>query len=143
MSYGVFQEYYSGNWTLRGSLAITGVIGTTFNGIMYLAMPFHFALFTKRWARKRQTAALCGTILTCVGFSASSFSTSIWDLVATQGVLAPFGCALIYSPITLSLGECFSTSNRTVAYVLQEHRRLSLSIPVSSSAGSLQLSCGT
>jgi len=28
---------------------------------MYLSMPFLFALFTKRWARWRQTAAICGT----------------------------------------------------------------------------------
>jgi predicted MFS family arabinose efflux permease len=30
--------------------------------------------------------------------------------------MAAFGCALIYSPTTLSLGEWFNTSNRAVAY---------------------------
>jgi MFS family permease len=116
MSYGVFQEYYSSNWTLQGNRDLTGIIGTTSNGVMYLSMPFLFALFTKRWARWRQVAALCGAILTCVSFLASSFSTNVWHLVATQGVLSAFGCALIYSPITLSLGEWFTTSNRAVAY---------------------------
>ena len=116
MSYGVLQEYYSDNWTLQGSRRLTGIIGTTSNGVMYLSMPFLFALFTKRWARRRQTAALCGAALTSVSFLLSSFSTQVWHLVATQGVMAALGSALIYSPITLSLGEWFRTSNRAVAY---------------------------
>ncbi len=69
MTYGVFQEYYSGNWKLQGSRAATGIIGTTSNGVMYLSMPFLFALFTRRWARKRQTAALCGADLHVSAFS--------------------------------------------------------------------------
>ncbi|EXJ69718.1 uncharacterized protein A1O5_06789 [Cladophialophora psammophila CBS 110553] len=116
MNYGVFQEYYSGNWTLAGSSETTGIIGTTSNGVVYLSMPFLFALFTRRWARRRQIAALCGAALTCVSFLLSSFSTDVWHLVATQGVTAALGCALIYSPTTLSLGEWFNTGNRAVAY---------------------------
>ncbi|KAL2071767.1 hypothetical protein VTL71DRAFT_13002 [Oculimacula yallundae] len=116
MSYGVFQEYFTSDWTFEGSQSATGVIGTTTNGVMYLSMPFLFALFTKRWARYRQTAAFCGTILTCLSFLLSSFSTKTWHLIVTQGVLAAFGCALVYSPPTLSLGEWFANSNRAVAY---------------------------
>lgn len=80
------------------------------------SMPLLFALFTRRWARKRKIAALCGASLTCISFLLSSFSTQVWHLVATQGVMAAFGCALIYSPTTLSLGEWFNTKNRAVAY---------------------------
>ncbi|CAN8102295.1 unnamed protein product [Discula destructiva] len=116
MSYGVFQEYFSGKWTLKGNQGLTGIIGTTFNGVVYISMPFLFALFTKRWARWRQTAALCGAALMCVSFILSSFSTDVWQLVVTQGVLAPIGCALVYSPTTLSLGEWFNNSHRAVAY---------------------------
>ena len=116
MNYGVFQEYYSSHWTLQGSQEVTGIIGTTSNGVMYLSMPFLFTLFTRRWARRRQSAALCGAALTCISFLLSSFSTHVWHLVATQGVMAALGCALIYSPMTLSLGEWFNTNNRAVAY---------------------------
>lgn len=116
MTYGVFQEYYSDHWTLQGSHQVTGIIGTTSNGVMYLSMPCLFALLTRRWAHRRQAAALCGAALTCLSFLLSSFSTHVWHLVATQGVMAAFGCALIYSPTTLSLGEWFHTSNRAVAY---------------------------
>lgn len=116
MSYGVFQEYFSSNWTLQGNQGLTGIIGTTFNGVVYLSMPLLFAAFTKRWARWRQAAALCGAALMCASFVASSFSTHVWHLVATQGVLAPLGCALVFSPTTLSLGEWFSDGRRGVAY---------------------------
>ncbi|KAB8532540.1 hypothetical protein FH972_025485 [Carpinus fangiana] len=116
MNYGVFQEFYSSNWTLQGNREVTGIIGTTSNGVMYLSMPFLFALFTRRWARWRRTAALCGSALACTSFLLSSFSTQVWHLVATQGIMSALGCALIYSPTTLSLGEWFNTSNRAVAY---------------------------
>lgn len=45
----------------------------------------------------------------------SSFSTDVWYLVMTQGVLAALGCALVYSPTTLSLSEWYTTGNRTLA----------------------------
>lgn len=116
MSYGVVQEYFSANWTLEGNQELTGIIGTTFNGVIYLSMPVLFALFSNRWAQWRQTAALCGALLMCLSFVASSFSQTVWHLIATQGVLAPLGCALVYSPATLSLGEWFKTDHRAVAY---------------------------
>ncbi|KAF1845206.1 MFS general substrate transporter [Cucurbitaria berberidis CBS 394.84] len=112
MSYGVLQEYYFDHWTLQGSRRITGIIGTTSNGVMYLSMPFLFALFSKRLAHYRQPAAICGALLACASFILSSFSKHVWHLVATQGVLAALGCALVYSPMTLSLGERFNTPNR-------------------------------
>lgn len=116
MSYGVFQEYYSKAAFLHGSHSATGVIGTTSNGVIYLSMPFLFAAFSQRYARYRHAVALAGVGLAFVSFLLSSFSTQVWHLVATQGVLAAFGSALIYSPTTLSLGESFTTSNRAVAY---------------------------
>ncbi|KAI1635010.1 putative monocarboxylate transporter [Biscogniauxia mediterranea] len=116
MSYGVFQEYYFDNWTLEGDRSTTGVIGTTANGVMYLSMPFLFALFTRHWAHRRQLAALCGTVIACVSFFLSAYSTAIWHLVLTQGITSALGCALIYSPTTLSLGEWYTSSNRALAY---------------------------
>lgn len=116
MSYGVFQEYFSDNSVLQGNRDLTGIVGTTSNGVMYLSMPFLFALFSKRWARWRRTAAVSGAAIMGFSFLLSSFSTQVWHLVATQGVMAALGCALIYSPTTLSLGEWFNTGNRALAY---------------------------
>ncbi|CAI6328661.1 unnamed protein product [Periconia digitata] len=112
MSYGVLQEYYFEHWTMAGGREITGIIGTTSNGVMYISMPFMFALFTRRWAHYRRTAAILGAIIACASFALSSLSKHVWHLVATQGVLAALGCALVFSPTTLSLGEWFNTDNR-------------------------------
>ncbi|CRG86893.1 Putative inner membrane metabolite transport protein YdfJ [Talaromyces islandicus] len=116
MSYGVFQQYYFDNWALKGDRSVTGVIGTTANGVMYLSMPLLFALFTRRWAHRRQLAALCGTVIACASFFLSSYSTTVGHLLATQGIVSALGCALVYSPTTLSLGEWYSTGNRALAY---------------------------
>ncbi|RWA13238.1 hypothetical protein EKO27_g1860 [Xylaria grammica] len=160
MSYGVFQEYYMNHWTLGGSRDVTGIIGTTSNGVLYLSMPFLFAAFTRRWARQRQTAAeygssvaarlpclavvgntnyapiadpacstVAGAVLASVGFVLSSFSTHVWHLVATQGVLSAMGCALVYSPTTLSLGEWFSAT--TTPAGTKNHRAVAYGVTLS------------
>lgn len=128
ISYGVFQEYLTDKWTLSGSPSLVGIIGTTSNGVMYLSMPFLFALLTTaRWAPRRRSVALAGAVLACASFLLSSLAAEAWHLVATQGILAALGCALVYSPTTLSLGEWFDSTassgaraggknNRALAY---------------------------
>lgn len=120
MNYGVFQEFYSAeigrSLHLKGDQSVTGLIGTTSNGVMYLSMPPLFLLFTSSLVRYRQTAAIAGTVITCASLILSSYSTQVWHLVATQGVLAALGSALVYSPLTLSLGEWFNNHNRALAY---------------------------
>lgn len=118
MSFGVFQEFYFDNWTFEGDRSMSGLIGTTANGIMYLSMPFLFALFTKRGAHRRQFAAFCGTAIASASFFLSAYSTSAWHLLVTQGITSAFGCALVYSTTTLSLGEWYTNRNRALAYGL-------------------------
>lgn len=82
-------------------------------------MPFLFSLFSQPGrAGSRQTIALCGLVLFSLSFLLSSFSTYLWHVVATQSVLASLGGALVYSPTTVSLGECLNTSNRATAYAI-------------------------
>ncbi|KAK6384882.1 hypothetical protein LTS17_002445 [Exophiala oligosperma] len=116
MTYGLFQDFYTSSWPLSGSPSGTGVIGTTSNGIIYLCMPFLFAGLSRRWAHLRRAVSYLGVALTTLSFILSSFSTRSWHLVATQGVLAALGSALLYSPTTLSLGESFTIDNRALAY---------------------------
>lgn len=116
MSYGIFQEYYSNSWPLSGTSGGTGVIGTTSNGVIYLSMPFLFAALSTRHARLRYTVAIAGVVLTALSYLLSAYSRNVWQIILTQGVLAAFGSALLYSPTTLYLGETFTTSHRAVAY---------------------------
>ncbi|KAI1369312.1 major facilitator superfamily domain-containing protein [Xylaria arbuscula] len=131
MSYGVFQEYYLNNWTLAGSRDATGIIGTTSNGVVYLSIPILSALFTRRWARHRQTAALAGAVLAALSFVLSSLSQHVWHLIATQGVLAALGCALVYSPTTLSLGEWFSSATGEGLGSRKNHRAVAYGVTLS------------
>lgn len=124
MSYGVVQEYFTSSWTLRGSQDLTGIIGTTFNGVVYLSMPILFAALSRRYARHRRLVSFIGAALTSVSFVVASLATEAWHLVLALGILAPLGCALVFSPATLSLGEWFSKTTsgssgggrRAVAY---------------------------
>jgi hypothetical protein len=103
MSYGVLQEYYFHHWTLKGGRELAGIIGTKSNGAMYLSMPFLFALFTKRWARFRRLAAVCGALLAFASFVLFSYSKQVWHLVITQGVLVALDArslsVLLLSPL--------------------------------------------
>ena len=116
MSYGVMQEYYTTDRFLQDNQSATGAVGTTFNGIVYLSIPLLFAAFTNRWARFRAAATVGGVVLTGLGYLLSSFSSQVWHVVATQGVLVALGSALLYSPATLTLGEWYATGNRALAY---------------------------
>ena len=131
MSYGVFQEYYLNNWTLAGSRDATGVIGTTSNGVVYLSIPVLSVLFTRRWARHRQTAAVAGAVLAALSFVLSSFSQHVGHLIATQGMLAALGCALVYSPTTLSLGEWFSSATGEAGTGRKNHRAVAYGVTLS------------
>ena len=73
---------------------------------MYLISPFTFTILT-RWPRLRRWFGPIGLVLTAVGFLLSSFATSVWQLIATQGVICALGCGLLFTPTTLYLDEWF------------------------------------
>jgi len=116
MTYGIFNEYYLSHWNFHGSKSTVGVIGMTYNGVMYLSMPILFLALTRKWAQYRQMAALAGILISCMSFLLCSFARDIWQLVLAQGILAAIGGALLYTPTTLSLGEHYTAGNRALAY---------------------------
>lgn len=81
---------------------------------MYLMSPFTFFLLT-RWPHLRRYVGPIGLVLTFAGFLASSFSTSVWQLVLTQGVLSALGSGLLFTPTTLYLDEWW-VSRKGLAY---------------------------
>jgi MFS family permease len=117
MTYGVCQEYYNQHDTFGGSKSATGVVGTTMNGVMYLVMPILSTILDSgRWAKRRRIVAIAGVILSSIGFFASSWSTQVWHFILLQGVVAPLGSAMLFSPTTLFLDEYFKHGNRATAY---------------------------
>lgn len=77
-------------------------------------MPFLFtALDRGPWAPWRRHVAFAGIVLSSIAFVISSFSSQIWHLILTQGILAALGNAMLYSPTTLYLDESFSSGKAT------------------------------
>ncbi|KAK1500497.1 hypothetical protein CTAM01_06432 [Colletotrichum tamarilloi] len=107
LAFGVFQEYYGSHPDkLEGDTSNIAVIGTTLTGIMYLISPFTFTILS-RWPRLRRWFGPLGLLLTATGFLLSTFATTVWQLIATQGVICALGCGLLFTPTTLYLDEWF------------------------------------
>ncbi|EXF75675.1 hypothetical protein CFIO01_04608 [Colletotrichum fioriniae PJ7] len=107
LAFGVFQEYYGSHPDkLEGDTSNVAVIGTTMTGIMYLISPFTFTILS-RWPRLRRWFGPLGLVLTAIGFLLSSFATTVWQLIATQGIICALGCGLLFTPTTLYLDEWF------------------------------------
>ena len=107
MSYGVLQEQYTAHLQLQGSSRLTGAIGTTLSGVLYISLPFLSTLFSSRLSRWRRSAVVVGLIISGAGLVISASSTAVWHLLVTQGILCGLGSALVYSPTTLYLDEWF------------------------------------
>ena len=107
MSYGVLQEQYTAHLQLQGSSRLTGAIGTTLSGVLYISLPFLSTLFSSRLSRWRRSAAVVGLIISGASLVISASSTAVWHLLVTQGILCGLGSALVYSPTTLYLDEWF------------------------------------
>lgn len=107
MSYGVLQEQYTAHLQLQGSSRLTGAIGTTLSGVLYISLPFLSTLLSNHLSRWRRSAAVVGLIISGAGLVISASSTAVWHLLVTQGILCGLGSALVYSPTTLYLDEWF------------------------------------
>lgn len=90
------------------------VIGTTATGILYCCSPLTFATLS-RWPRLRRYFGPLGLAISTISLIASTFSSSVSVLIATQGVLNAVGCGLLFAPTTLYLDEWF-VRRKGIAY---------------------------
>lgn len=105
-SYGVFQSYYSTHPPF--SLHPNGIptIGTSATGIMYLSAPLIFYILTA-FPSFRRLSSLFGLAIIIAALISSSFSTQVWHLILTQGVLYAIGGSMLYTPTIFYLDEWF------------------------------------
>lgn len=73
---------------------------------MYLAAPILFALF-QRWPRLCRQCSPFGLFVVIVAIALSSFATSVWHLILTQGVLYAIGGVFLYYPIYIFIDQWF------------------------------------
>ncbi|KAJ8178114.1 hypothetical protein LV157_007802 [Aspergillus fumigatus] len=104
--FGIFQEYYSTHDALQGNKGDLATVGTTSTGLLYLLSPVTFTLLT-RYPRLQGWCIPTGLCITVIGSLLSSFSTHVWHLIATQGIMCAIGNALMFSPSSLYMDQWF------------------------------------
>jgi hypothetical protein len=73
---------------------------------MYLFAPVSLYILETWPSIRRRTSAL-GLVLIVSTLIASSFSTAVWHLIVTQGVLYAVGGSFLYAPTVFYLDEWF------------------------------------
>ena len=73
---------------------------------MYLGAPFTFA-FLQRFPSQRRHCSIIGLFVITLALIVSSFSTKVWHLILTQGVLYALGGTMLYTPAIVFLDEWF------------------------------------
>uniref|UniRef100_A0A1L8DEK1 Putative monocarboxylate transporter n=2 Tax=Nyssomyia neivai TaxID=330878 RepID=A0A1L8DEK1_9DIPT len=81
-------------------------VGSLLSGVYLSAGPIVSALANKYGCR---TVCIAGSIIACVAFVLSTFSTSVTMLMLTYGVMGGFGFGLIYLPAVVAVGYYFET----------------------------------
>ncbi|KAM0756234.1 MFS general substrate transporter [Meredithblackwellia eburnea MCA 4105] len=111
-SYGVFLDFYQSNGIGRGKDAsgqgLLPLVGTFSSGLMYLLGPFIAIMINPR-PRWRLMAIRVGACIAVAGLLLSSFATTTWQLLLTQGLMYSVGGALVYYPTFSFLSEWFVT----------------------------------
>ncbi|GKZ39490.1 hypothetical protein AbraIFM66950_000414 [Aspergillus brasiliensis] len=103
---GIFQQYFETHNDLQGGKGGLAIMGTTSTGILYLLSPVTFTLLT-RYPRLPKYCAFVGLALSVSGSLLSSFATTVWQMIVTQGVICGLGNGLVFSPTTLYLDQWF------------------------------------
>ena len=83
---------------------------------MYLGAPFTFVALQK-WPKYRRYYAAVGLGMIAVALVISSFSTRVWHLILTQGVLYAIGGTFLYMPTVVFLDEWFVARKGFGAYI--------------------------
>jgi MFS family permease len=105
-SFGVFLAYYINNDVFPGatSLDYAFIGGLNFSVAMLMAP---VATKTCRHFHIKYTLA-AGIVCFSGGFIAASFTTEIWQLFLSQGILVGMGCGLIYVPSLPIVSQWFN-----------------------------------
>lgn len=141
--FGVFQEYYlsssqdvlvpSPALQVSPPTALLAFIGSLCYGLTWaggiLVNPVISRIENGNWApttrstrlwRRRilrllapRTITISGVLMVAVGFTLASFSSSIWQLLLTQGFLVGFGMSLLYFPLLAPAPEYFTYHRAT------------------------------
>lgn len=75
---------------------------------MYFSAPFINAVY-QRWPAIRRASCWYGAAIIALSLVATSFTSKVWQLFLTQGVLYGIGGGILYYPAIVFLDEWFVT----------------------------------
>jgi MFS family permease len=107
--------------TWAGGILVNPVIARIEHGVWAPATPS-----TRLWRRRilrlltPRTITVSGVFITSAGFALASLSSSIWQLLLTQGFLVGLGMSLLYFPLLAPAPEYF-TNHRATAMGFVSH----------------------
>lgn len=112
-SYGVFQNYYiSPSQTIlrskNNSPGLVAFVGTLASGMTWVGSIFINPLLTRISLSQLRKLCILGGVLMSLGLGLASISSTIWQLLLTQGLLYGIGSSLLYFPIQSSAPEYFN-----------------------------------
>ncbi|KAJ2846767.1 hypothetical protein IWW36_004191 [Coemansia brasiliensis] len=110
-SYGVFSTYYLNVRFPETSAATLSWIGSLITTSMFCLNIFTGALADKKGYR---FSAFIGTGICTLAYALASFSTKVWQLMLTQGVLFGIGASFLLAP-TNSLAASWFDKHRGLA----------------------------
>ncbi|KAG7095687.1 hypothetical protein E1B28_006401 [Marasmius oreades] len=100
-TFGVFQEFYSSSQTnipdAKGQDALVSLVGTIGGGLTWSGSIFVNPLMAR--VENVKLVVLCGAFTMSLGLALESFSTRLWHLFLTQGLLYGLGSSMFYFPI--------------------------------------------
>ncbi|KAE8363021.1 major facilitator superfamily domain-containing protein [Aspergillus caelatus] len=105
-SFGVFQDYYTTTEPFAQYASRVSLVGSCSMGILYLASPFSLFIL-QRWPGLCRISSVAGLVIAVVGILSSAFATTVWQLLATQGIIYPIGACTLYYPVLIYIDEWF------------------------------------
>jgi len=118
-AYGVFQSYYTSNPTdsilppsQASNKAVVAFVGTLGAGLTWAGSIYVNPLMAR--SKDLRHITLAGAVFMSLGYILAGFSTQIWHLLLTQGLLYGVGSSMLYFPI-LSVAPEYFDSRRGAA----------------------------
>ncbi|XP_062130879.1 monocarboxylate transporter 9 [Drosophila sulfurigaster albostrigata] len=103
-TFGIFlEEFVAYFHEGKGTVAW---VGSLLSGVYLSAGPIVSALANKYGCR---AVCIAGSIIACIAFVLSTFSTNVSMLMATYGFMGGFGFGMIYLPAVVAVGYYFET----------------------------------
>ncbi|TAQ87516.1 hypothetical protein B7494_g4177 [Chlorociboria aeruginascens] len=105
-AFGVFESYYTSHLPFSEHPSGISVIGTCGSGVMYLFAPITLYILSA-YPSIRNISSILGLAIIISALILASFSSKVYHLIITQGILSAIGGSFLYTPSMFYLDQWF------------------------------------